>query len=135
VKNSPAPQSRREFLKSSFCVAALVSPLFLRGLTARASNDCPPRGYGAGPYGRGCFSGRSVRLSTGIQSVAAIRQKGFRFLISGAPGQTVVIEASSDLTVWSEIQTRQILSSDASVEVFDLNAANAPHRFYRARNP
>ena len=55
----------------------------------------------------------------------------FRFVLSGSVGTNCVIEASSNLVIWSPISTNTIPAS-GSIIITDQDSANYPWRFYRA---
>jgi hypothetical protein len=57
----------------------------------------------------------------------------FGFNISWASGQTVVVEASTNLVVWQPVQTNMITTGSAYFS--DPQWTNYPGRFYRLRSP
>jgi hypothetical protein len=57
----------------------------------------------------------------------------FGFNISGAFGQTIVVEGSTNLTVWTPLFTNT--AGNNPFFFFDLATTNFPMRFYRARLP
>jgi uncharacterized delta-60 repeat protein len=80
-----------------------------------------------------------VRLHTGSLPAPAIGVDGsagfqagqFGFDVNGVAGQTVVIEASTDLANWSVLATN--LLGAGPLYFSDSEATNLPARFYRAR--
>ena len=85
--------------------------------------------------GGGIARGWSMQLSW---EAAPARFSGMGFLsnghfqmrLSGAAGRTHMVEASSDLEVWTPIATNSV-STDTFI-VIDPQSSNFPHRFYRA---
>jgi len=65
------------------------------------------------------------------QSDQSIRTNGFRMLLTGPTNFSYAFERSSNLTIWTPIQTNAVLSTP--FEFRDLSASNADTRFYRAR--
>ena len=57
----------------------------------------------------------------------------FGFNLSGAVGQTIVVDGSTDLVGWTPLFTNIVLSSP--FYFFDPASTNYPSRFYRARLP
>jgi hypothetical protein len=55
----------------------------------------------------------------------------FGFPITAAVGQTIIVEASTDLLDWQPISTN--ILSGSSVNFTDSDWTNYPHRFYRTR--
>ena len=55
----------------------------------------------------------------------------FRFTVTGRPGVQLIIEASSDLTMWTPIG--QLTTGTAAVSFTDPAVAQFDKRFYRAR--
>jgi uncharacterized protein (DUF362 family) len=53
----------------------------------------------------------------------------FGFIVNGPPGETCVVERSSDLRAWVGWMT-----NTAPFTNFDSTKASSPHRYYRARN-
>jgi len=60
-----------------------------------------------------------------------VRNKAFGFQIKGTPGQTIVVEASSDLGSWVSMATNIVVNS--LIYFSDPSWTNFPHRYYRAR--
>lgn len=58
---------------------------------------------------------------------------GFSFFIDGEPGRSVPVEASTDLTTWTEVST--VLNPWGTVQFTDSAATNLAHRTYRAVAP
>ncbi|MCL5098794.1 MAG: fibronectin type III domain-containing protein [Candidatus Omnitrophica bacterium] len=56
----------------------------------------------------------------------------FQCVINGASGQSYVVEASSDLKTWTEIQT--VAATNGVIFLKDSYAPAYSHRFYRARS-
>ena len=63
----------------------------------------------------------------------AFQSAGFGFAWSAIPGQTVVIEASTNLFDWQPLQTNQVGTGPLSF--MDSGATNFSARFYRLRLP
>jgi len=61
-------------------------------------------------------------------------QPGFGFNFSGVAGQTIVIDASTDLTTWTPLFTNSATGTNA-VSFSDPVSSNFPARYYRARLP
>ena len=59
---------------------------------------------------------------------------GASFTFSGLAGQTIVIDASTDLTTWTPLFTNSTTSTNP-VSFTDSAATNLPARYYRARLP
>jgi hypothetical protein len=57
----------------------------------------------------------------------------FGFNVSGAVGQTIVVDGSTDLVGWTPLFTNTVVSSP--FYFFDPASTNYPSRFYRARLP
>jgi hypothetical protein len=55
----------------------------------------------------------------------------FRFVITGVSNQIIVVEASTNLVIWQPVWTNTLTST--STNFTDLQWANYPARFYRAR--
>jgi hypothetical protein len=72
---------------------------------------------------------RNVAASSGVQG------NPFGFDVSWAPGQTVVVEAATDLAapVWSPVQTLTLTGD--SIPFSDPQSTSQPVRFYRLRTP
>ena len=60
-----------------------------------------------------------------------IRSNKFGFNLTGATGQLVIVEASTDLLNWNPLQTNTLNSSPFYFS--DQTSSNAARRFYRAR--
>jgi hypothetical protein len=90
-------------------------------------------GWGASFDGRPTALWRP-RVQTGDTSFG-VRTNQFGFNIAWASGQTVVVEACTDLAnpIWSPLQTNK-LSGD-SLYFSDPQWTNYPARFYRVRSP
>ena len=56
---------------------------------------------------------------------------GFGFYLNGLPGQTVVLEASTNLITWTAVKTNSLLTGYYYFS--DLAWTNFPCRFYRSR--
>jgi hypothetical protein len=56
---------------------------------------------------------------------------GFGFNLGGVAGQTVIVEASSDLQAWNAISTN--ILTTAPIYFNDLASSTSPRRFYRFR--
>jgi len=57
----------------------------------------------------------------------------FSFEITGPGGQTVVVDAASDLVNWQPIQTNSLTSG--TLQFNDSTCDTSPQRFYRVRRP
>ena len=85
------------------------------------------------------FSGRPTALwLPQMRNVAAnfgVQENHFGFDVSWAPGQTVVVEAATDLAnpVWSPLQTLTLTGD--SIHFSDPQWTMNPARFYRLRTP
>jgi hypothetical protein len=60
---------------------------------------------------------------------AGVKPGGFGFTINGVVNQTIVLEASTNLTNWQSIRTNTL--SGVSTNFVDPQWLNHPHRFYR----
>ncbi len=60
-----------------------------------------------------------------------ISNSQFNLLVSGSPGQRVVVEASTDFAAWTPILTNTMISG--STNISDAQSVALPERFYRAR--
>src|SRR5437773_5948898 len=58
------------------------------------------------------------------------RDSQFHFSVSGAPGATYLVEASSDLATWTPVLTNTV-SSAAYFDFVDSHLGDFPQRFYR----
>jgi subtilisin-like proprotein convertase family protein len=77
----------------------------------------------------GVLNGQAVRLApTAIQSNGS-----FTLTLSGQPGKTYVIQASSDLASWVPVATN-VTSVAGNFQFTDTNVVSFPYRFYRARS-
>ena len=63
------------------------------------------------------------------QSSGPLTNGNFGLTLTGRTGQTYVIEASTNLTIWIPIQTN---TSSGPVKFLDINASTFNYRFYRA---
>jgi 2',3'-cyclic-nucleotide 2'-phosphodiesterase (5'-nucleotidase family) len=66
-----------------------------------------------------------------VQGCGRFIANGFGFDLSGMPGQTVVIEASTNLTAWRPLLTNSLLTGSCYFN--DCDSTNIAQRFYRAR--
>jgi len=88
------------------------------------------------PYGSvtSSVAALTVQLPTPIVLTAAgnggVSSNGFGFNLSGMAGQTVVIEASTNLISWTPLLTNVLVTG--SFYFHDPDAANFARRFYRA---
>ncbi len=103
--------------------------------------------YGTAYYLPGTTGWAAFSTNTGIPVVLwlplfqtgdasfGVRTNQFGFNIAWASGQTVVVEAASNLSnpLWTPVATN-ILTSD-SVYFSDPQSSNYPARFYRLRSP
>jgi uncharacterized delta-60 repeat protein len=62
-----------------------------------------------------------------------VSSSGFGFQYSASPGQTVVIEASTNLLEWESLTTNSVPAAAPLRYFEDPGASNFPSRFYRAR--
>ena len=74
----------------------------------------------------------SPQIITGDSSFG-VHSNQFGFSLSGAVGQTIVVDGSTDLVGWTPLFTNIVLSSP--FYFFDPASTNYPSRFYRARLP
>jgi hypothetical protein len=65
-------------------------------------------------------------------SSTGVKPGGFGFALSGVANQTIVVEASTNLTSWQPIWTNTL--SGVSTNFVDPQWLNHPHRFYRLRS-
>ncbi|MEO8426494.1 MAG: Calx-beta domain-containing protein [Verrucomicrobiota bacterium] len=65
-----------------------------------------------------------------FDSITKLNNGGVRLGVTIRPGQTVVIESSTDLRSWMPVQTNA--TSGASIDYTDPSLAGTPARFYRA---
>jgi hypothetical protein len=72
------------------------------------------------------------QIITGDSSFG-VHSNQFGFNLSGAVGQTIVVDGSTDLVGWTPLFTNIVLSSP--FYFFDPASTNYPSRFYRARLP
>jgi hypothetical protein len=80
-------------------------------------------------------STREVRLAVEALRVTLSREGAagmFRVIFRGQPGQSYVIETSSDLSQWVELSTL-LAGADGLVVYEDADASGLPVRFYRLR--
>ena len=66
-----------------------------------------------------------------VQGSGSFISNGFGFDLSGMAGQTVVIEASTNLTSWTPLLTNSLLTG--CFHFNDSDSTNCAQRFYRAR--
>ena len=84
------------------------------------------------------FSG--VVLPTGPTSFSSITQLpdgNVSLVLTGTPGQTLVLQAATSLTgsiAWSSLSTN-FAGPNSTAPVTDLQATNFPTRFYRIKTP
>jgi hypothetical protein len=60
-----------------------------------------------------------------------LRNGSFGFTISGFPGQTVIVQASTNLVRWDSLATNTLTGT--TFDYTDVPDTGLPHRFYRAR--
>jgi hypothetical protein len=93
--------------------------------------------------GTGSFDGSNLPMpgNRGVAIGAILRWASVgvvgttpRFVLSGQPSRSYVIEVSTNLVQWQALQT---ISTDATGQYTLLpgNPATSPRRFYRARTP
>ena len=111
----------------------------LPGLSLSANSSIRARGFTTGGYWTG--SGWFVESIAPVLAPPAILANDgvfgfsfnqFSFNTRAAPGQVVVIEASTDLVAWVPVQTNLVTGSGLFFFT-DPQAPLFPHRFYRAR--
>ncbi|MBI4324289.1 MAG: immunoglobulin domain-containing protein [Chloroflexi bacterium] len=73
----------------------------------------------------------TVQLPTPILTADGSGTNGFGFNLRGMAGQTVVIDASANLTSWTPLLTNSLLTGDFYFN--DPGSTNTAQRFYRAR--
>jgi uncharacterized repeat protein (TIGR03803 family) len=66
-----------------------------------------------------------------VQGCGSFNWNGFGFDLGGVAGQTVVIEASTNLTSWTPLLTNRLLTGCFYFK--DCDSTNFAQRFYRAR--
>ncbi len=72
-------------------------------------------------------------ITSGASFGFTTNQSGFGFNLSGAVGQTIVVDGSTNLVDWTPLSTNT--AGNNPVYFFDPTATNFPGRFYRARLP
>jgi hypothetical protein len=78
------------------------------------------------------FGLRRVQLvRPGLQATGFDATAGFQFLLFGIPDSNFIIEASTNLTDWTELSRGRL--PDTTLTNFDAGALQHPHRWYRAR--
>jgi len=55
----------------------------------------------------------------------------FRWMLFGEAGRNYTVQSSTNLTLWTDLQT--VALSVSSVQITDTNASAFPRRFYRVR--
>jgi hypothetical protein len=107
----------------------------------------PSGGINAGVFSTGTSSSMSVDdvivsalgslpgvVSPGsitIDSIIVFPDGQVRLTVRALPGQTFVVQASTDLVSWDDLGTADILD-DLPTEFVDVEAAQYQHRYYRA---
>jgi uncharacterized delta-60 repeat protein len=110
------------------------------GISALPTSTIRARGFVTG----GMYNGSGWFVETTTQLVAQIppailvndgnfgfRSNWFGFTLAGLAGQSLVVEASTDLLNWTALATN--LLGSGPLYFSDLDATNFPMRFYRAR--
>jgi hypothetical protein len=84
----------------------------------------------------GAVMGMDQTFATRIQIASIVRLANgtYRIRFNGISGQTYKVEASPNLTSWSELGTATALGG-GSFEFIDLNAVSFQQRFYRIKGP
>jgi sugar lactone lactonase YvrE len=72
-------------------------------------------------------------IASGTNFGFAANQSGFGFNISGASGQTIVVDGSTNLVDWTPLYTNN--AGNNPFYFLDTASTNFPWRFYRARLP
>ena len=57
----------------------------------------------------------------------------FRWTLFGEAGRNYTVQSSTNLTLWTDLQT--VALGGSSVSITDTNASAYPRRFYRVRTP
>jgi hypothetical protein len=87
-----------------------------------------------GTHTRFMYAPQRLTLTGNLQPPTLVAQGfsggSFRFTVSGAPGQTIVILTSPDLAAWTPVLTNTL--TNASWTVTDPAAGSLPQRYYRA---
>lgn len=73
----------------------------------------------------------AARLHAPPQTLADIRQNGFRLFLSGVSNNFYRTEYTTNWINWFALQTNQLTS--AETQVVDQGASNAARRYYRSR--
>jgi hypothetical protein len=66
-----------------------------------------------------------------VHGSGSFSSNGFGFQLSGVAGQTVLIEASTNLASWTPLLTNSLLAGNLYFN--DPDSTNIARRFYRAR--
>lgn len=88
----------------------------------------------AGTFSRYLYAPQKVTLTPSraapVLLSAHTTNEVFQFVVSGYPGQTIVIQASQDLAQWTSIRTNTL--SGTTWLVVDTASTTLPRRYYRA---
>ncbi|MDB6122319.1 MAG: hypothetical protein JWQ71_1312 [Pedosphaera sp.] len=87
------------------------------------------------PDGRRAFATNSITVTTNAPPMLSKPQKvsggGFSFTLTGAPQATYIIQASTNLTSWSQLATNT-LPANGTLTIPDPQASTFSRRYYRA---
>ncbi|MBI2927072.1 MAG: hypothetical protein HYY24_15360 [Verrucomicrobia bacterium] len=83
--------------------------------------------------GRSLFQVQPDNRPVSLDQTGLAANGRFTFRVNGGAGQSVVIQASTDLVHWTDIATKTI--SSASLDFEDPATLSVDHRFYRALTP
>jgi hypothetical protein len=85
-------------------------------------------------HSRFLYAPQPVTLATSrlppLLLAARIETNRFTFTLAGSPGQTIVIQGSSNLVQWVTIQTNTMLGT--TLQITDLSGLGSGQRYYRA---
>jgi hypothetical protein len=120
-------EATTDFLTWTPIQTNLVTDLAQFSFTDSQSDALPQRFYRARVHS-GQLPVPAIKTSSGS---LGFRGTDFAFSVLGTPGQTVIIEASTNLQDWLPLQTN--LLSPTPLLITDSTATNFTYRFYRAR--
>ena len=133
VQDAPVGPDRRVRTKPSIFVSwtPIQTNLVTTGAWFAVSDpqtgSFPHRFYRARIFS-GTLPSPAIRLAGYYPGLAT---NGFGFNLAGVAGQTLIVESSTNLSVWSALATN--LLNSGQVYFADPSATNAPWRFYRLR--
>ena len=90
--------------------------------------------YGGTGTGTVSITVESIKVSPVIQTLSQLPDGNMEVMASGIPGETYLIQASTDLNGWATIGTN-VADSNGIIAFPDLNATNYTSRFYRLAAP